>query len=419
MSTARRRLATVLTAAVVAGCSLLGQGTALALISDVDGGFGTGGSTTVPIGGSSSVGGIVERDDGTYVIGASVDANFTTVALTRSGDLLDTYGSGGIASTPIPGASNATVTDIALQDNGRVVLAGWENRAKGPDRFIVVRFRPGGAPDPSFSGDGIVTATFPQGDAYAYGVTVQPDGRIVAVGEVDPTSSSVSNTAVLRLDADGSPDGGFGDHGRRMIRLDDGVQGYDSPWRVVTQANGKLAMAGWAERNGGNYKTLVMRLRADGSLDTSFSGDGVVIADTDGVDNWSYAMTKDGAKLVIGVHTSVGDAGFLRLNGDGSRDDTFGGDGVVQHSLSTAWEVHALDVRADGRIVAVNGDSSGPNIVVLKPRGGLDTGYSLDGEGVGPYKGAIGEGLAVLGNGKVVVAGTAGSDVAATRFLAP
>ncbi len=87
--------------------------------------------------------------------------------------------------------------------------------------------------------------------------------------------------------------------------------------------------------------------------------------------------------------------------------------------MSVSWEALAVAVLPDHRVVALNGYSSGPNVLVLRPRGALDTGYSSDGEGVGPLSGALGEGLVVTGNGKVVVAGTLGADVIAARFFAP
>jgi uncharacterized delta-60 repeat protein len=419
VSTSRPHARSIAVAAA-AVWALFGHGAAVALVSDVDLAFGTGGSTTVAVGGAANVGGIVQRDDGSFIIGSSVNTSFMTVALTQGGDLLDTYGSGGISSTPIPGVSAAAVSDIALQPDGRVVLAGYGFSNAGTDVFAVARFRAGGAPDPSFSGNGVFTAHFSQGDAYGYGLTILPNGKIVVVGEVDAYTNG-SNAAVLRLDADGSPDAAFGDHGRVMVKVPDGHRGYDSPWRVIAQAHGKLAMAGWLERggSGGGYKTLAMRLRSNGSLDPTFSGDGWIAVDVDDADNYAYGMDTDGKKLVLGVHTSASDAGFVRLNGDGTRDPSFDVDGAVTHTMSVGWEVRALVVAPDHRIIAVNGFGSGPNIVVLKPHGALDSGYSADGEGVGPLSNALGKGLLLLGYGKVVVAGTSGADVIATRFTAP
>jgi uncharacterized delta-60 repeat protein len=418
MSSIRPRLRSAVVLAAIVTTFLLGSGSAVALIIDVDPSFGDGGGTSVPIKGSTDVAGIVQRDDGSFVIGGSIDQSFMTVALAQGGDVLGSYGNGGISTVPIPGVSDVTATDVALQANGRVVVAGWESATSGSDRFVVARFRAGGAPDESFSNDGVAFATFSQGDAYGYGVTVQPTGAIAVVGEVDP-AKGVSNPAIARFDPDGSLDHSFGDHGRAMVRVPDGIRGFDSPWRVVSQSQGRLAMAGWAEKGKNDYKTLAMRLRSDGSLDPSFSHDGAAIIDADGVDNYAYGLAKDGAKLVMGVHTSTEEAGFVRLDGDGSRDSTFSGDGVAIHTMSIPWEVRGVAVLPDHRVVGVNGFSSGPNIAVLKPRGALDTAYSADGEGVGPFKGANGEGLVLLGNGKVVVAGQQGSTVLATRFTAP
>jgi hypothetical protein len=162
-----------------------------------------------------------------------------------------------------------------------------------------------------------------------------------------------------------------------------------------------------------------MRLRSDGTLDPSFSGDGVALLDADGVDNYAYALATDAGKLVLGLHMAENTAGFARLSADGARDETFGEDGVVSHGLSVGWEVRDVAVLPDHRLVGVNGRASGPNIVALRPRGGLDASYSADGEGVGPLTGASGEGLVLLGNGKVVVAGDLEGDVIATRLLAP
>jgi uncharacterized delta-60 repeat protein len=418
MSALRRRVRDVVVLAIAVSPLLLSNGSAVALISDTDPDFGTGGSTTVPVGGSAEVAGIVQRPDGVFIIGASVGSNFMTVALTQSGDLLDTYGTGGISSVPIPDTSSASVADIAVQPNGRVVLAGYAYPNSGPNRFVVARFRVDGTPDGSFSGDGVAYVGFPQGLAYGYGVTVRSDGSIVVVGEVDP-SKDVSNPGIARLDPDGSLDGSFGDHGREMIRLPDGAHGFDSPWRVVTQSHGRLAMAGWLARPNGDYRTVAFRLRSDGSLDPAFSHDGMAVVDVDGVNNYAYGLAKDGGKLVMGVWTNAADAGFVRLNADGSRDSTFDGDGVVLHAMSSPWEALAVAVLEDHRVVAVNGYSGGPNVLVLRPRGALDTGYSADGEGVGPFSGAFGEGLVVLANGKVVVTGTLGDDAIATRFFAP
>lgn len=414
---APRILLAMILAAIVPSL-VLGAGSALAGTSDVDPGFGVGGSTTIPVDGSADVGGIVRRDDGVLIIASSLHTSFTTVALAENGNLLDTYGTGGISSIPIPGANVVTVTDVALQADGRVVMVGRES-GRAQNRFVVARLRPNGAPDLSFSRDGVTHVSFEQGDAYAHGVTVQPDGSIAAVGEVDPRFD-VSNPAIARLDPDGTVDRSFGREGRVVLRIPDGVRGHDAPWRVVAQSHGRLAMVGWTERSAWTtYRTLALRLRSDGSLDPSFGDEGIAIIDADGVDNYAYGLAEDGENLVLGVHTGMPDAGFVRLDADGVADPMFGEGGVAIHTMSSPWEARAVAVLPDHRVVALNGYASGPNLLVLQPGGGLDSGYSSDAEGAGPMADVLGRGLVVLDDGTVVVTGTLGGDIVATRFLAP
>lgn len=415
-----RILGTVIVAVVAS--LLSGVGSVLAATSDVDLSFGSGGSMTIDVEGSGQVGGIVHRDDGVLIIASTMRAtysSFTTIALAENGELLDTYGAGGISSLPIPRGSVVTVEDVALQADGGVVVVGYGATYEGLNRFVVARFRPDGAPDRSFSEDGVALVHFRQGDAYAHGVTVQPNGSIAVVGEVDPRFD-VSNPAIARLLPDGSLDRAFGRRGRVVLRIPDGVRGHDVAWNVVADSRGTLAMVGWTERSvWRTYQTLALRLRSNGSLDPSFGEDGIAMIDVDGVDNWAYGLARDGGSLVLGVHTNVPDAALVRLDENGVPDPTFGNGGVAIYTVTDPWEARAVAVLPDHRVVAVNGYTGGPNLLVLQPGGGLDTGYSSDAEGVGPLTDALGRGLVVLDDGTVVVVGTVGGDFVATKFLAP
>jgi len=419
---ARRRSAhrTIVSIALITTFGLLVGGVASAAPGDVDTSFGDAGSKTISLGNPADVGGIVRRSDGSFVIGASAAAYAMTVALKPNGQPIMSYGTAGVGSVAVPGSLSVRVTDIAARPtNDMTVVAGYDNAVSGSDRFVVARFRTNGEPDLSFSDDGVTRIGFPQGDAYGYGVAVQSDGKIVVVGEVDP-ASGVSNPAIIRLNANGTLDKTFGRGGRKVTKLKDGIRGYDGVWRVVMQAHGKIAMAGWADRGTGIYKTLAIRLKPGGVLDKTFGGDGVAVIDADGTDNWAYGLAKDGDKLVLGLHTSSHAAGIMRLTANGKRDTSFGGDGVATHALSVDWEVEAVAVRGDHRVVGVNGYSSGPNAVVFASGGKLVGGFGAGGEAVGPLTGATALGVTLMPNGKIVLAGLSSSnDVIAVRFQGP
>ena len=421
MGRAGSRLAQVLPAAALALVLVFASmPAASAHPGDVDSTFGTGGWTGVTVGTSPRIAGIVRRADASLITGSSPNGSsiFQTVALTANGQPLSGYGVGGLASVTIPGASSVSATDIALQSDGRVIVAGYALATTGTDMFVVARFRLHGAPDPSFSGDGVATIRFPQGDAFGYGVAVQPDGKIVVVGEVDPTGV-VSNPAVIRLNPNGTLDKTFGNKGRKMLKVPDHVRGFDSPWRVAIGPAGNIVMAGWDSRNHANssFKTLVMRLGPKGAPDRTFSGDGFVVLDADGTYNYANAMALDGSKVVAGLYTSSGTAGFLRLLPNGRRDTTFGGDGVVLHSLSTSFEVGALAVMSDHRILATSDNSGDPNVLRLLPGGYLDTSFGTNGQANGLVAGSEGWGIRILPVGKIVVVGTASNQVIVTRLL--
>ena len=410
---------TTVSIALIATFALLVGGVASAAPGDVDTTFGDAGSKTVSIGSPADVGGIVRRSDGSFVIGASATAYAYTVALKANGQPLMSYGTAGVASITVPGSLDVSINDVAARSNDATVVVGDETPMSGSAKFVIAKFRANGEPDLTFSDDGVTRIGFPQGDAYGYGVAIQPDGKIVVVGEVDPNMTA-SNPAILRLNANGSLDKSFADHGRKVVKLQDGVKDYDGVWRVVIQSGGKIAMAGWQARGNNNYRTLAMRLKPGGVLDKTFGGDGIAIIDADGTDNWAYGLAKDGDKLVLGLHVASNAAGFLRLTANGKRDMSFGGDGVATHALSVPWEVEAVAVRSDHRVVGVNGYGSGPNAVVFKAGGKLEGGFGTGGEAVGPLTNAVALGVTLMPNGKIVLAGLDNAgDVAAVRFLGP
>ena len=399
---------------LASGLAFAAMPAAFAHPGDVDLTFGTGGWTGIGVA-WSRIAGVVRRSDASLIAGASSGVTFKTIGLTKNGHPLSGYGTGGLASVSIPGASSVSATDIAIQRDGRVIVAGFANATTGTDMFAVARFGPRGHPDASFSHDGVATIRFPF-DAYGYGVALQPDGKIVVVGEIDP-SKNVSNPAVIRLNPNGTLDTSFGTLGRKIPKVPDGVAGFDGVWRVAIGPSGNLVMAGWDARANKSYKTLVMRLRPNGAPDRTFSGDGFAVLDADGMDNWSYAMALDGSKIVLGLHTKSGAAGFLRVLPNGRRDTTFGINGFAEHTLSAPWEVGAVAVMRDHRILGTSDNSGDPNVVRLMAGGHLDPSFGTNGEATGPVASSYGYGIRILPIGKIVVVGGVAGQVIVTRFL--
>jgi uncharacterized delta-60 repeat protein len=197
--------------------------------------------------------------------------------------------------------------------------------------------------DTSFGGDGKVTTNFTSGDDTGFAVGIQADGKIVAAG-----TAAFREFALARYNADGTLDTTFGGDGKVTTNLTSGADGALS---VAIQADGKIVSAGAAGGTGGRF--ALARYNIDGTLDTGFSSDGKLTTNfTSGPDvAFGVAIQGDG-KIV-----AAGTAGFrqfavARYDADGTLDSTFGGDGKVTTDFTSGDDFGgALVLQADEKAV--------------------------------------------------------------------
>ena len=282
----------------------------------------------------------------------------------------------------------ASVRAVAPHTNGlfagRVVVAGFFNSIGGQALNHVARLDANGAVDASFNSFG-----GPNNGVYA--VAVQADGRVV-VGGAFTAVAGTNRSFVARLTAAGGLDAGF-----------DPQVGPDGPVRAVAiQNDGKVIIGGDFSSVNSVARPHIARLNANGTLDPSFVPFG--ISATGSV----YAVTiqMDG-KIVVGgqflaaggplLQTNVG--GVVRLNADGSLDTSF------SPGMGTDDSVSALALQPDGKVilggafVTVNGIARN-RIARLNADGSLDA--SLN---VGSGANNLVTSLAVQGDGKIILGG--------------
>ena len=167
---------------------------------------------------------------------------------------------------------------LAVQPDGKIVAAGSASRSQqsGPgsgSEFALARYNADGTLDASFSGDGKVTKDIAGGQDYAYGVAVQADGKIVAVGSANLNAASFyTRFTLVRFNADGSLDTGFGSAGTVST---DFFGTENVATSVVIQPDGRIVVAGNAH-DGVGRRFALARYNADGSLDASFGTGGKV-----------------------------------------------------------------------------------------------------------------------------------------------
>jgi uncharacterized delta-60 repeat protein len=273
-------------------------------------------------------------------------------AAAAPGDLDPSFSSDGIVRTDLGGADRAF--GVAVQPDGKIVAAGCSGRdgncfffdGSGAD-FALARYNVDGSRDAGFGSRGKVLTDL-GGDDGAFGVAVQSDNKIVAAG------GSSGDFAVVRYNVDGSLDPTFGSGGIVLTEFG----GRDVAYGVVLQADGKIVAAG----DGGDHDAIALaRYNVDGSLDSSFGSGGKVLTtfDESFVDAFAVVLQPDGRIVTAGrICTPCGPTEWLlvRYKADGSLDPSFGGDGIVVtflHGFDN--EAHAVAVQPDGRIVAAGG----------------------------------------------------------------
>ena len=203
--------------------------------------------------------------------------------------------------------------------------------------------------DTSFSQDGKVTTNFSGNDTGA-AIAIQADGKIVVVGGSE-VNDSAGDFALARYNSSGSLDTSFGGDGRVTTSLTAEI---DFATAVAIQPDGKIVVAGFVGQSGSfpPNGTALVRYNADGSLDNTFSGNGIV-SDAILTTVNAVAIQADGRILVAGKDDDQ--FALARFTADGVLDTTFplGGGGVLRLSVfGSGSTATALAVLPDGAIVA-------------------------------------------------------------------
>src|SRR5688572_17010421 len=265
--------------------------------------------------------------------------------------------------------------------------------------------------DTTFSGDGLVTTNFglaPGRSDVARSIAVQSNGKILAAGH------SGSDFAVARYNINGSLDTTFSGDGRVTTNFGASEEISD----IALQSNGKIVVVG-RKCIAGECDVALARYNVNGTLDTTFSGDGKVVTDFGEGDNGSYGgleIQSDGKILVVGYASNSTDNDFAiyRYNSNGTLDTTFSENGIAvgNFGLDRFDEARDLAIQSDGKIVVVgnsdNGSFSNSDFAIarLNANGTADMTFSGDGRQTTDFGGLeILYSVALQSNGKIVVAG--------------
>ncbi|MFE5482472.1 calcium-binding protein [Streptomyces sp. NPDC056527] len=336
-------------------------------------------------------------------------------ATAAPGDLDPTFSGDGKVITDTAAIEDSR--DVVIQPDGKIVTLGIGFDFDGPNDFILVRYNPDGTLDTTFGGgDGIVHTDFGGStDDEAHALTLAGPGKIVAVGRSDTADGGRPQLAAARYNADGSLDTTF-----------------DGDGKVVTSFGGTVPTIGNAvlmgtDDNiliGGSYggDAMVTRLTASGGLDV-FGDDnsGKAVFPFAGGDSAIHSLAVYGGETIIAGGSSPAGFGLVRLYMEfGGRDATFGDNGQVSTPFGNA--VEGVELAAGGKIVAAGSHGTGVSTQFAVARydgnGDLDPTFAGDGTVTTGFggNGATGHDMALQDDDKIVVAGVANGDFALARF---
>ena len=379
---------------------------------DLDPSFSADGKQLSDFGaGPSAAEAVVRQGDGKIVVVGEADGNFLVARYNLDGSLDPSFSGDGRVQTNF-GASDGA-NDVALQGNKIVVVGHTHEQEAHFGAFALARYNPDGSLDTNFSGDGKQTTDFGVACCdQANGVAVQANGKIVAVG------TPGAGLALTRYNTNGSLDTSFSGDGKQTTNFGGVGNG------VAVQGDGKIVAVGGG--SSGDFE--LARYNSNGSLDTSFSGDGRQTTDFGEFDlGEGVALQANGRIVAVGFAGSGagGDFGLARYNANGSLDTSFSGDGkqTTDFLFGAGDGANDLAIQANGRIVAVglaSGGATGQDFALARynPNGSLDTSFSSDGRkrtSFGAFD--VANGVALPGDGRIVAVGAGNGEFALARFL--
>ena len=377
--------------------------------------FGTGGFVTTDIGGLQdkcySI--LIQSDDKIVVAGYSMNSSnntdFSLARYTSNGALDVTFDTDGKTVLDFAN-SNDYAYSAAMQDDGKFVLAGFMYNVSDPD-FAVARFNADGSPDNSFGTGGKVTTAFGSNADYAESVAIQSDGKIVVAGRT-ATPGNPNLFALVRYNSNGTLDNTFDTDGAVTTAF--GTSSGE-PRSVAIQSDGKILVGGSISIPPDNVRHyMLVRYNSDGSIDNTFDTDGIVTTSIGGANDLgqSVLLQPDGKIILGGYDAVVNGFVLVRYNSNGSVDNTFGTAGSGISDFGTFYSyAYAAALQDDGKIIlAGNSNISTLDFVLMRYNsdGTLDNTFGVDGESVLDFGGSNDEGMAVgiQSDGKIVMAGT-------------
>ncbi len=306
---------------------------------------------------------------------------------------------------------------VAIQLDGKILVLANSHNGPDSFNIMLLRYEPDGSPDLAFGTNGIATYMGPSQGANDFGnaLAIQPNGKIVVAGSTE--DGTQADLLVLRYNNDGTPDITFGLNGVVTYNHQANAQSQSNDYgrAVAIQPDGRIIVVGNTNIDSGTDQVLMVRFNGNGFLDTSFGGGtGSVIFATAGTAAFGNGVAFDPERGKIVVAGTMADKYVLvlRYEADGLPDNAFGEMGIATYGNQSKSSGHAVAILPDGKILVAGSTTVGaPDLLVLRyeDNGILDTGFGNGGIVIFDSELYYIDGaasMALQADGKIVLAGT-------------
>ncbi|MGH8237526.1 MAG: Calx-beta domain-containing protein [Steroidobacteraceae bacterium] len=414
------------------GCAALGSRTSAVMkISDdrsalstqpsgLDPTFDTDGKVTTEFGGDDT-GMAIQRDGKIVMVGGST-SDFVLARYNTNGSLDTTFGTNGkVTHSMLTGSSEEIARAVAIQTDGKIVVAGHTGQFGRPGRpagnrfdHAIVRYNANGSVDTTFGNGGVASSLIGR----IFAMALQADGGIIVVGDAPQPEDMM----VARYNPNGNLDLTFGEGGFRLFDL--GPLGAELAENVAVQSNGAIVFSGPHTKQGETVReqhTAVVRLDSGGDPDASFGTAGVLILDASSVAD-GLAVQGDGRIVLVGdagtATLGVRQFATMRLTSNGTPDSSFGTDGRVNTAITPRSDTaRSVALQQDGKIVVAgsSNNQANPNFAAVRynVNGTLDASFGTASMLTVDFFGFtdVAENVAVAPDGKIVLGGLARNNV--------
>ena len=318
-----------------------------------------------------------------------------TSIIAQPGTLSSSFGEQGKLTDP----SRQNFEKAIASQPDKKILIGSQGFYQGFQTFLVDRLLPDGTKDTSFGTGGTAFLLFPTENSLGNitcgvnAIALLADGKIIAAGHA---MNNGKNIAIARFLPDGTPDDLFGKNGTLLtgFGIDETLTG------IAVQPDGKLVISGTSmpDFTPGNNRFFVARYMPDGSVDSGFGKNGIVLSQYTGSAN-AVAIKADGDIVAGGYSTGVDGISFHLecYTASGSYDNSFGNNGISDSRINGGFLnfINDIALQADGKLVAAGRTNGGGvqtfTLARYNANGSFDNSFGTSGVVLTSFPGATGE----------------------------